>query len=66
MALNSFSKHCSNVLSALLRFVCNKNLWEGFPFLSQNKAQTADKTLEKCFLDEIILRSHAKTPVNLC
>ena len=26
VALNSFRKHCSNVLSAALHFVCKKNL----------------------------------------
>ena len=38
MALKSFRKRCSNVLSAALHSVHNKSLslWGRFPFLSQN------------------------------
>ena len=40
---NSFRKHCPNVLSVTLPFVCNNNplLWARFPFLSQNEAQSS-------------------------
>ena len=37
MALNSFRKHCSNVLSAAMGFVCNKN-----PCLKVRKCKAAD------------------------
>ena len=44
MALNSFRKHCSNVLSAALRFF--ENLAQNHTFLLPTKCKVADKILE--------------------
>ena len=48
MALNSFSKHSSNVLSAVLCFVCaikTYEYWQDFRFYHKTKCKTADKHL---------------------
>ena len=56
MALNSFRKHSSNVLSTVLlcALFCDKNgnLAPNHGFLLQTKRKAADKGLEKCFLKE--------------
>ena len=54
VALNSFRKRCSNVLSLLCVLFWDKkgNLVHNHRFLLQTKRKVADKTLEQRFLKE--------------
>ena len=54
MALNSFKKHCSNVLSTALCFNCNKNLL----YMIMGKISVFIKTFEKkksSFIDPVFI-----------
>ena len=51
MALNSFRKHCSNVLSSSLHFVIKTyDYGQDFHFYHKTKRKATDKTLEQHFL----------------
>ena len=55
MAFNSFRKHCSNVLTTVLCFVCNNFFYDygqDFSFYHKTEHKVADKTLEQQFLEE--------------
>ena len=52
VALNSFKKHCSNVLSAALRFVCTHDYGQDFRF-HHKKAQSSRKNIGGMFPEGI-------------
>ena len=53
MALNSFRKHCFNVLSTALHFFAIKTYDYGqdFCFYHKMKQKAGDKTLEQCLMN---------------
>ena len=55
MTLNSFRKHCPNVLFVALCFVSNKAMVMGkiSVFIHRTKHKGVDQTLGQCFLKEL-------------